>query len=145
VRLVVAKELEPALVRVPRVVGLPVADARARLREAGLRSTVTRVESSREEGTVIRQSPGSGSSVREDEVVRLEVSSGPARISVPDVVGVDVASARQMLEAAGLRVEVVEQPTDDPGQDGVVLSQAPRAGESVEERTVVTLTVGAIT
>jgi beta-lactam-binding protein with PASTA domain len=143
VRITVAKEPEQALVRVPRVVGLPVADARARLRQAGLRSTVTRVESSRETGTVVRQDPGAGASLREGQAVELEVSGGPAKVSVPDVVGLDAAAARQAIQAAGLAVEVIEQQTDDPSQDGVVITQTPRAGASVEEGAVVTITVGA--
>lgn len=141
VRLVVAAKPEPQRVRVPRVVGLPVADARARLRDAGLRSTVTRVESTREAGTVVRQSPPRGSSVREGQVVGLEVSSGPALVTVPDVVGLDEASARQELQAAGFSVRVVEEETSEPSEDGLVVAQRPVGGSSAQPDAVVTITV----
>jgi beta-lactam-binding protein with PASTA domain len=141
VRLVVAVKPEPQRVRVPRIVGLPVADARARLRDAGLRSTVTRVESTRESGTVVRQSPPAGSSLREGQAVSLEVSSGPALVTVPDVVGLDEASARQELQAAGFSVRVVEEETSEPSQDGLVVAQRPLGGSSARSGAAVTITV----
>jgi len=144
VRVVVAVEPEPVLVRVARVVGLPVAQARARMREQGLRSTVTRIQSSRPAGTVVRQSPPAGTSAREGEVVRLEVSSGPALVAVPDVVGLDEASARDELEAAGFVVDVLEEETSDPGADGIVLAQSPRGGSRVEKGANVSITVAVV-
>jgi beta-lactam-binding protein with PASTA domain len=141
VRLVVAAKPEPERVRVPRVVGRPVADARARLREAGLRSTVTRVESTREAGTVLGQSPAAGSSVREGQVIRLEVSSGPALVTVPDVVGLDEASARQELQAVGFSVRVVTEETSEPSENGLVVGQRPLGGSSAESGATVTITV----
>jgi beta-lactam-binding protein with PASTA domain len=144
VRVVVAVEPEPVLVRVARVVGLPVAQARARLREQGLRSTVTRIQSSRPAGTVVRQSPRAGTSAREGEVVGLEVASGPALVAVPDVVGLDEASAREELEAAGFVVAVLEEETSDPGADGTVLAQSPRGGSRVEKGANVSITVAVI-
>ena len=141
VRLVVATRPQPTLVRVPNVRGVPVADARAQLRDAGLRSTVTRVPSSRPAGTVVSQSPRAGASVREASVVRLQVSSGPALVSVPDVVGLDEAAARDELTSAGFRVTVTEEETTDPNEDGVVTSQSPSGGERAERGTTVTITV----
>lgn len=141
VRLVVSVRPEPEPVRVPRVVGLPVADARARVREAGLRSTVTRVESSRDPGTVVRQTPRAGASAQQGAIVALEVSSGPALASVPDVVGLDETSARRELEGAGFRVRLVEEPTSEPSEDGIVVAQAPAGGTRAKPGTTVTITV----
>jgi len=141
IRLVVAAEPEPVEIDVPRVVGLPVAEARERLRQLGLRSTVARVQASSEPGTVVRQSPGAGTSLREGQAVRLEVSSGPALVSVPDVVGLDEAAARAELRAAGFGVQVVDGETSDPAQDGLVAAQSPGGGSSAREGAVVALTV----
>jgi beta-lactam-binding protein with PASTA domain len=58
------------------------------------------------------------------------------------VIGLDEQSARQQLEAAGLAVEVVDQPTTDPGQDGIVAAQSPTGGSQARAGTVVTLHVG---
>ena len=132
---------EPPSIEVPSVVGLAAADARARLRERGLRSTLTRVVSSRPAGTVVAQSPGAGAELEKGESVELRVSSGPAKVTVVDVTGIDELSARQQLEAAGFEVEIVDEPTSDVSQDGLVVAQDPRGGSRVEEGTVVTLTV----
>jgi serine/threonine-protein kinase len=142
VRLEVAKAApEPATTEVPDVVGRTVADARARLRAVGLRSTVTRVESSEPRGTVLVQSPAAGAEARDGATVRLRVSAGPAQASVPDVTGLDEQSARQQLQAAGFEVEVLDEPTDDPARDGTIVAQDPEGGVRAEKGALVTLTV----
>ncbi|HUF02403.1 MAG TPA: PASTA domain-containing protein [Gaiellaceae bacterium] len=141
VMLVVADEPAPVEIDVPRLVGLTVADARARVRTLGLRSTVTRVESQRPAGEVVRQSPRPGSALTEGRFVRLEVSSGPALVAVPAVVGLDEPTARARLESAGFDVQVVEEPRSDPGEDGLVVSQSPAGGSMVKQGASVTITV----
>ena len=133
---------EPATVAVPNLVGLTASEARSRLSDLGLRYTQQPLTSSRPKGTVIRQSPGAGAELREGGRVTLTVSTGPATLEIPDVVGLDEASARQELQAAGFRVEVVEEPTADPAEDGIVLGQDPGGGAGRPKGSVVTLTVG---
>lgn len=132
---------EPATIRVPSLVGMKSADARSRLQSVGLRSTQRPVESSRPAGTVVSQSPGAGAELREGGTVTLRVSTGPARVEVPDVVGLNEAAAIQELEAAGFAVRVVDEPTLLPTEDGIVLDQNPRAGSSRREGSTVTITV----
>jgi len=132
---------EPATVRVPNVVGLKAADARSRLRALGLRSTQRPEESPRPAGTVVGQSPGRGAELREGGTVTLRVSTGPAQVAIPDVVGLDESAAIQELEAAGFVVQVVDEPTGEPTEDGVVLDQSPSAGASRPKGTTVTITV----
>jgi PASTA domain len=61
---------------VPTVVGLDLADARERLTEADLRSSVRRVDSTKPRDEVLRQSPEEGAAPPDDRVVALTVSSG---------------------------------------------------------------------
>jgi beta-lactam-binding protein with PASTA domain len=132
----------PATIEVPRLVGLTSSEARTRLRDLGLRSTQRPVESTRPKGTVVAQSPRPGTQLREGRAVTLTVSTGPALVSVPDVVGLDEQAARAELEAAGFEVEVVEEATDLVEEDGVVLRQDPAGGASRPKGDVVTITVG---
>jgi beta-lactam-binding protein with PASTA domain len=132
---------EPATVTVPNLVGVTSAQARARLSDLGLRYTQRPLTSSQPKGTVVRQSPSAGAKVREGGTVTLTVSTGPATIEVPDVVGLDEVTARSELEAAGFRVETVEEPTAEPTDDGIVLRQSPRGGASRATGSVVTVTV----
>jgi beta-lactam-binding protein with PASTA domain len=132
---------EPTTIRVPNLVGMRAADARSRLRALGLRSTQRPVESARAAGEVVSHSPGAGAEIREGATVTLSVSTGPASVAIPDVVGLNEAAAIQGLEAAGFVVRVVDEPTIEPTEDGVVLQQSPPAGTSRPEGATVTITV----
>ncbi len=131
----------PDTVEVPRLVGLRAAEARSQLRELGLRVTQRPVESTEPKGTVVRQSPPPGTDLRKGQAVLLTVSTGPARASVPDVVGLDEESARRDLEAAGFEVEVVDEPSEAVDEDGVVIDQDPAGGSSRPTGSLVTITV----
>lgn len=131
----------PPAVEVPRLVGLKSSEARGRLRELRLRSVVNEVESPEPKGTVIGQLPAAGAERRKGETVTLRVSSGPGTIAVPNVVGLDERSARQQIESEGFLVEVVEETTSDPSQDGLVVGQNPSGGTSSAKGSIVTVTV----
>ena len=139
VRLDVAKV--PPAIQVPDVVGSTRADARIRLRALGLTSTVVPVTSSEPAGTVVGQSPRAGAKLRKEATVSLRISTGPALTSVPDVTGLDEASARAELQGAGFEVRVAYEPTTDPAQDGIVARQDPAGGTSADEGAVVTITI----
>lgn len=139
VRLEVAKA--SPTIAMPRLLGSTAAQARLRLRSLGLRSILSRVDSAEPSGTVVGQSPRAGSRLRKGQTVTLEISTGPAEVTVPDVVGLDEQTARQQLEAAGFHVQVIHQATTDPNQDGMVIEQAPVGGSKSEETGPVTLTV----
>jgi serine/threonine-protein kinase len=130
------------LVSVPDLVGGTSADARSELRSLGLRWTQRPVESSRDAGTVVRQSPRAGTDLREGGLVTLQVSTGPSTIAVPDVVGLDEAAASRELRRAGFVPVVVDEPTADEAEDGVVLGQSPTSGAERRRGATVTITVG---
>ena len=132
---------DPAVIRVPALVGTRSADARSRLQALGLRWTQRPVESSRPAGEVVSQSPAANAELRTGGTVTLRVSSGPAGVAVPDVVGLDESAAVGELEAAGFAVLVVDEPTLDPGQIGIVLRQSPSGGTTRDEGGTVTVTV----
>lgn len=132
------------LIAVPDVVGSSVSAARGELQSVGLRSSTVTVVSEEPAGTVIAQSPAAGAELREGATVKLTVSAGPAKVDVPDVTGLDEASATLELEREGFQVRVVDEPTTDPDQDGVVVRQTPHGGSSASEGVTVTITVARI-
>ena len=71
----------------------------------------------------------------------LQVSSGPALIAIPDVLGLDEQSATRELGSTGFEVAVVYEPTQDPAQHGIVLSQDRQGGTHAEKGSLVTITV----
>jgi eukaryotic-like serine/threonine-protein kinase len=126
---------------VPDLVGTRSTDARNRLRGLGLRFTQRPVESERPSGEVISQSPRAGAALEKGGTVTLRVSTGPPGIALPDVVGIDEASAIRELETAGFVVRVVDEPTFDSAEDGIVIEQSPPGGATGRAGRTVTITV----
>jgi serine/threonine-protein kinase len=129
-------------VTVPDVLFQSQADAEAELQAAGLVANVVEVESDEEQGLVVGQDPDPAAEVDVGATVTISVSLGPPPVvSVPSVLGLDQASAESTLTDAGFLVEVVESPTLDPANDGLVSEQDPPAGSEVDPGTTVTIVV----
>jgi eukaryotic-like serine/threonine-protein kinase len=133
------------LVSVPDVVGQDEAVARSQLEDLHLIVDVDTKDSDEPEGTVIGQSPGPGSQLERDERVTIVVSTGAGSVIVPDVVGQSEEAARARLGGVGLSVDLIEQETEDRGDDGRVLEQAPAPGSRVHSGDQVTIVVGVFT
>ena len=131
----------PEQVTVPSVVGETQEDAVARLREDGLSPIVRERSSSEPVDTVIEQTPEAGQEVDEGSSVTIFVSNGEVR-EVPDVTGLTESEAEAELDDAGFGVSVRTSETDQPDEDGTVLSQSPRGGVERREGATVTITVG---
>ncbi|MDX6482464.1 MAG: eukaryotic-like serine/threonine-protein kinase, partial [Gaiellaceae bacterium] len=69
-------------------------------------------------------------------------SKGPTTTGVPDVTSQDEPTATDALKAAHFKVVVVRQDTNDPGADGIVLSQDPPGGSQAKPGSTVTIVVG---
>jgi serine/threonine-protein kinase len=97
---------------------------------------------------VVAQHPTPGTTLRRRAAVRINVSVGsnpqPVK-AVPDVTGEDEATARSDLEAAGFQVSVVDEPTTDQNEDGIVIDEDPVAGTRVPAGSLVTIYVGSFT
>jgi hypothetical protein len=92
-------------------------------------------------GSVISQDPVAGTSVAAGSAVDLTVSTGPASVSVPDVVGLTQSAATTAITNAGLVVGTVTQQASATVPAGSVISQDPVAGTSVAAGSAVDLTV----
>jgi eukaryotic-like serine/threonine-protein kinase len=130
----------PEQVTVPKVTGLKEDEARAEVRDAGLRPIVNEVESDAPKGEVTAQSPGAGATVDKGSRVKLSVSKGREQVEVPDVTGMTAEEARTTLEDAGFKVKEVDRP-GPPEDEGLVVDQAPSSGKRPKGSTV-TIYVG---
>jgi PASTA domain len=117
-------------------------NAAGQLQGAGFAVARRDVDSSQPKDTVIDQEPRGGSLLARGRTVTLFVSKGPKQATIPDVTSQDRASARQMLKQSGFSVDVQEQDTTDPAQDGIVLSQDPPGGTKAKPGTSVKIVVG---
>jgi beta-lactam-binding protein with PASTA domain len=140
VRINVSKGPKP--VSIPSVVGLPYDQAASELRQKGFGVSRIDKESDQAAGIVTDQDPSGGSQGSNGSTVTLTVSKGPSTAAVPDVTTQDVSIAQTTLDAAGFRTRVVLEDTDDPTQDGIVMSQDPIGGTQAKPNSLVTLFVG---
>ena len=101
----VSKGRQP--IEVQDFTGKPADQAVATLTDAGLQVDATKQEFSTDvpKGSVISQSPASGTLFRGETVV-LVVSKGPEMVKVPNVQGKQLGEARTILVGAGFQVKV---------------------------------------
>lgn len=134
----------PRDVVIPPVVGLPLADAQARLKAAGLESALGERRSSTTvpRSTVLAQDPAAGVPATRGDRVTLDVSAGQRRVTIPRLEGMSRDEADLALRRAGLEAgQVSERPSDDAR--GRVLASAPAAGQVVPEGSAINLVISA--
>lgn len=121
------------------LIGKPLEEVRTALIAAGLRvSRTVAVDSEQEPGIVLKVSPEPGATVEAGTGVVLEIASG--NVQVPSLIGVTEIEARTLLTQAGFFVKIVEV-YDENQPIGVVLAQAPNAGETKIIGSSVTITI----
>ena len=140
VRINISKGLEN--IGLPNVIGQSFAEASRQLRAEGFSTVRQDVDDSAPKGTVVDQDPGPGTLHPPGTEVTLSVSTGTTTTTVPDVIGEDEATAQANLENAGFEVVVQETGTDDPAEDGRVVSQTPGPGEQAKPDSRVTIYIG---
>ena len=127
----------PALVPVPDVVGQDVAEATETLEAEGFVVEIAEEESDTvETDIVIGSNPSAGTEVAEGTTVVLSVSTGLGDVVVPDFSGMTISEATTTAEEVGLAITFVEDP-NSPDPEGIVISQNPEEGTTVEAGTEV--------
>jgi len=91
---------------------------------------------------VIRQSPLPAQRVDAGSTVKIFVSSGAAKVIVPEVLGETEADAIAKLEDLGLAADVRYQDAPDPADVGKVMDQIPLPGVEVDPGYSVRIFVG---
>jgi len=136
----------PALVAVPNLQGLVLAQARARAREAGLRLKVVARRSTtllRLDGLLYAQRPSPGARVPQGTGIKVGIYRyrPPSRlVRVPDLLGKTISQARRSLLGLGLNPRVmVDRPAPRPDQRHRVYHQDPPPDSRVEPATLVTI------
>jgi hypothetical protein len=131
---------QSATIQAPKIVGVDVGTATARLAERGLKITVTeRRFSPQPRDTVLTQNPDPGVKLRSGDTVSVVVSAGSEQFAVPDVVGKGLLLARGLLQTKGLEISVESQPSQQPSD--TVLACNPAPGTMVHTGDVIRLTV----
>jgi serine/threonine-protein kinase len=124
--------------RVPAVVGLPVANAAAQLRDKGFDPVAISVPSKSSNGTVLRQVPGAGAQLEAHAKVGI-VAANAATVKLPKLVGLKVESATRLLTTLKVTPQTTIVASDKP--KGTILAQDPAAGATLSQGDPVQLTV----
>ena len=125
--MIVLNITNPKEVDLPNVVGLTKEEAQKQIEDAKLKYEVDKEEYNKdvEEGHIISQDPAyfeKYHSVKQGSTVKVVISKGTEKATVPKVVGMAQDEAIQALEDANLKAEVVEE-TSKKVQEGYVISQ----------------------
>jgi eukaryotic-like serine/threonine-protein kinase len=127
---------------IPALAGLSRDDATRALTDAGLAlGDVTEQPSDTARGLVLASAPPVGYTVPRGTRVALTVSAGPVELSLPDVVGRDLTTARGLLEQLGLQLAPLEYDSTTTLPSGTVVAQTPAAGSTVTGSTLITLRI----
>ncbi len=130
------------VVTIPNLEGWSEQDATAQLAELDLEvSPDSEASDDVPEGDVISLSPEPGTEVNVGTVVTLVISTGPARVEVPNLAGMTVPEATNVLGQNGLGLpDIVREPSASVAE-GLVISTDPPAGTPVSADRSITLTV----
>jgi beta-lactam-binding protein with PASTA domain len=127
------------VITVPPVEGKSLVDAIPQLANAGLRTTIRRVESSQPTDTVVELNPKGGTQVAPN--TEIIVSVPDSLVTVPGVTSLQQIDAVVQLTQKGLKVGPVESKFDGAGATGTVIDQFPKPNERVAIGSEVRLTV----
>ena len=131
-------------IAVPDVVAQPAETARAQLTAAGLNYDITQKPDPQiAAGSVIATRPLAGASVDPGTTVSIDVSTGPAQVSVPDLSGLSRSAAETELTDIGLTLAPqVDTTASSLGQRDQVIRQTPAAGSAVNPGSAVRIVLG---
>ncbi|HMF27833.1 MAG TPA: PASTA domain-containing protein, partial [Candidatus Cybelea sp.] len=146
VTLVVSNGPQPVVV--PNFVAMPVNAARAAAARLGVTLDTSQSVPGNPPDTIAAQSVPPGTKVDRNAIVRVVVNAGMPNgpptpgenapiVNLPNVVGQDYDSARQMLTRAGFQIAVrfVQQSANN----GTIIEQTPPAGQVPQGETVIVM------
>ncbi len=129
------------LVGLPDVRGFLAGDAQRSLSEQGFHVRIERRYDAAAKESVVAQSPAPGARARAHSLVVLVVSMGPKPIDVPNLVGLDLASAQKLVAQLGLTLDIVQQSPIPGVAAGTIASQDLVPGQSIAQRATMHVVV----
>jgi len=130
---------------IPNLCSVPLEEARKRLEEMGLKvgNITEQFSDSIIKGSIISTFPSTDSIVKEGAIIDLVLSKGKEEVGVPNVLGLRLGAAKEILEKAGLKVGQIGYVCDVDKLFDIILRQDPRPGVKVPKSTAVNLTINA--
>ena len=138
----VTVSLGPQLRSVPDVLGLTEDRAQVVLASSGFLVSKDTVEADLPRGNVLEVFPPPDTVIPLPAEILMIVSTGPALVAMPLVLGLDREEALILLDSLGLMVSEIEEVFRFGRDQGVVVEQEPASEMELERGTEVRLKVG---
>jgi serine/threonine-protein kinase len=139
-------------ITIPDYQGQTLLKASTELKETyGFKVTIRYEYSEYERDIVIKTDPAAGQSLSRGETITIYVSEGSPKVTVPDIAGLPMTQAMDLLQSANLVVGPMTNmsvdpetglPVEVPEAQRVVIKQVPAAGEPALARSVVSIVYG---
>ena len=136
--------LGPDLGLIPDLTGKDIREAGIIAEAAGfvIGENKTEFSMTMEKGRIIKQDPISGSQRDKGDTIIVFISDGlPPTVVVPDVKGMPLAEAAQLLKASGLMLGMTIETPSTAYPEGTVIDQTPPSGSEVDLNSGVDLKV----
>ncbi|WP_406167886.1 Stk1 family PASTA domain-containing Ser/Thr kinase [Streptomyces sp. NBC_00996] len=129
--------------KVPPILAKTQAEAKDRLTQAGLDVGQVKHQYSDtvKRGTVISTDPEVGARIRDNDAVTLTISDGPETVKVPDLKGLALFKAKDVLKSDGLAAGMVTREFNEDVTKGFVISTDPQAGTKRHAGSAIALVV----
>ncbi len=139
IKVVISKGTEKT--KVPNVKGKQREEAVQLIEDAKLKVEVVEETSKTvKEGYVISQETNPDIEVNAGDTVKIHVSTGTEKTTVPGVLGKTQEEAKKILQDSGFVVTVINS-EDSSKENGIVLKQSLDEGKSVDKESAITITV----
>ncbi|MDQ3156793.1 MAG: Stk1 family PASTA domain-containing Ser/Thr kinase [Actinomycetota bacterium] len=138
-----AKDPAPVMVNVPSVTDKTFDVAKRALEDRGFVVADPVMETSQDvpKDDVISQDPEADTSAEKGTTVTLTVSSGPGKVTIPNLDGFTFNQAKTLLEGDQFKLKVKKEDQDSDLAAGQVINSDPPAGTSVDVGSNVTVKV----
>lgn len=117
---------------IPNVQNMSLDDAEKELRKAGFIIKFEEEYSADiEKNHVIYQTPAAGTNAKEGDIITIVLSRGPNQSLVPNIVGMSLSEAENVLKENKLLLGNIKPEYSDTFEKGTVIDQSPKSGNEI--------------
>ncbi len=131
------------LISTPSIIGLKIRDAEKVAEDKGLLVKVTKSDFSKDFPIdyIISQDPSPYVLVKKGRIINVVISSGPPKVLVPDLIGMNFKDAQEIIYDNKLLLGKIEEILDPNVGVGIIIEQSPSPKTYVEEDTKIDLKI----
>ncbi len=128
---------------VPNVIGYTEADAKKKIEESGLKYLKSDEVSDDKipAGSVVATFPDAGTKLPANKEVRVRLSKGPGKDTVPPLAGMTVEQAKALLASTGFELVTGSNEYNDTVPENSIIRQTPEPDAEADKGTKITVVV----